>query len=141
LIAVFGCGGDRDRGKRPVMGEIAGRLADLVIITSDNPRTEDPMAIIEAIVPGVQMANCTSVAQEALGQGGVAEYAVVPERRAAIKRAIDVAREGDVVLIAGKGHEDYQIVGTTKWHLDDREEVGRALSRRGFAADGTGRTP
>jgi len=141
LIAVFGCGGDRDRGKRPVMGEIAGRLADLVIITSDNPRTEDPMAIIEAIVPGVQMANCTSVAQEALGQGGVVEFAVVPERRAAIERAIDIARQGDVVLIAGKGHEDYQIVGTTKWHLDDREEVGRALSRRGFAADGTGRTP
>jgi UDP-N-acetylmuramoyl-L-alanyl-D-glutamate--2,6-diaminopimelate ligase len=141
LIAVFGCGGDRDRGKRPVMGEIAGRLADLVIITSDNPRTEDPMAIIDAIVPGVQGANCTSVAQEALGQGGVAEYAVVPERRAAIDRAIAIAREGDVVVIAGKGHEDYQIVGTTKWHLDDREEVCRALSRRGFAADGTGTTP
>jgi UDP-N-acetylmuramoyl-L-alanyl-D-glutamate--2,6-diaminopimelate ligase len=141
LVAVFGCGGDRDRGKRPVMGEIAGRLADLVIITSDNPRTEDPMAIIDAIVPGVQAANCTPVAQEALGQGGVAEYAVVPERRAAIDRAIAIAREGDVVVIAGKGHEDYQIVGTKKWHLDDREEVCRALSRRGFAADGTGTTP
>jgi UDP-N-acetylmuramoyl-L-alanyl-D-glutamate--2,6-diaminopimelate ligase len=141
LIVVFGCGGDRDRGKRPVMGEIAGRLADLVIVTSDNPRTEDPMAIIDAIVPGVQQANCTPVAQEALGQGGVAEYAVVPERRAAIERAVAIAREGDVVLIAGKGHEDYQIVGTTKWHLDDREEVGRALSGRGFATGGTVRTP
>jgi UDP-N-acetylmuramoyl-L-alanyl-D-glutamate--2,6-diaminopimelate ligase len=138
LVTVFGCGGDRDRGKRPLMGEIAGRLSDLVIITSDNPRTEDPMAIIDAIVPGVQEANCTSVAQEALGQGGAAEFAVVPERRAAIDRAIEIAREGDVVVIAGKGHEDYQIVGTTKWHLDDREEVGRALGRRGFVAGGAG---
>lgn len=140
LIVVFGCGGDRDRGKRPLMGEIAGRLADLVILSSDNPRNEDPMAILAAIEPGVRSAGCTSVAREALGQGGVGEYAVVPERRAAIDDAIRIARDGDVIVIAGKGHEDYQIVGTTKWHLDDREEVGRALARRGFTLDGTRET-
>jgi UDP-N-acetylmuramoyl-L-alanyl-D-glutamate--2,6-diaminopimelate ligase len=122
------------------MGEIAGRLGDLVILTSDNPRTEDPMAILAAIEPGVQSAGCTSVAREALGQGGVDVYAVVPERRAAIDCAMEIARDGDVVVIAGKGHEDYQIVGTTKWHLDDREEVGRALARRGHTLGGTGET-
>lgn len=127
LIVVFGCGGDRDVGKRKIMGEIAGRLADLVILTSDNPRTEDPLAILQAIETGVQETDCARVAQEALGQRGGAEYAVVPERRAAIERSIEVARAGDLVLIAGKGHEDYQIVGTTKRHFDDREEVRRAL--------------
>lgn len=127
LILVFGCGGDRDVGKRKIMGEIAGRLADLVILTSDNPRTEDPLAIIEAIETGVRETSCARVAQEALGQRGGVEYAVVPERRAAIRRSIEVARAGDLVLIAGKGHEDYQIVGTTKRHFDDREEVRRAL--------------
>lgn len=127
LIVVFGCGGDRDVGKRKIMGEIAGRLADLVILTSDNPRTEDPLAILEAIETGVQETACARVAQEALGQRGGEEYAVVPERRAAIQRSIEVARAGDLVLIAGKGHEDYQIVGKTKRHFDDREEIRRAL--------------
>ncbi len=127
LIVVFGCGGDRDRGKRRVMGEIAGRLADLVVLTSDNPRTEDPLEIIRAIETGVRETSCTYVAQEALGQRGGEEYAVVPERRAAIRRSIEIARAGDLVVIAGKGHEDYQIVGTTKRHFDDREEVRRAL--------------
>src|SRR5690606_23335655 len=106
----------------------AGRLADLVILTSDNPRTEDPLEIIQAIEAGVRETSCTRVAQEALGQrAGGEEYAVVPERRAAIRRSIEVARAGDLVVIAGKGHEDYQIVGTTKSHFDDREEVRRAL--------------
>src|SRR5690606_2725600 len=124
LIVTFGCGGDRDKGKRPLMGEIAGRLADVVIVTSDNPRTEDPMAIIAAIEDGVRAANRTRVAQQALGQTGHADgYVVVPERRAAIQLAVEIAREGDLVLITGKGHEDYQIVGTTKHHLDDREEA------------------
>ena len=127
LIVVFGCGGDRDVGKRKLMGEIAGRLADLVILTSDNPRTEDPLEILRAIETGVQETSCVRVAQEALGQGGGEEYAVVPERRAAIRRSMEVARPGDLVLIAGKGHEDYQIVGTAKAHFDDREEVRRAL--------------
>ncbi len=127
LIVVFGCGGDRDAGKRRMMGEIAGRLADLVVLTSDNPRREDPLAIIRAIESGVQETSCTRVAQEALGQRGGGEYAVMPERRAAIRRSIEVARPGDLVLIAGKGHEDYQIVGETRASFDDREEVRRAL--------------
>lgn len=135
LIVVFGCGGDRDKGKRPLMGEIAGRLADVVIITSDNPRTEEPMAIIEAIERGVREASRAPVASSALGQnGGVDGYVVVPERRAAIALAIEAARAGDLVLITGKGHEDYQIVGTTKHHLDDREEAQNALAARGFVA-------
>jgi UDP-N-acetylmuramyl-tripeptide synthetase len=133
LIVVFGCGGDRDKGKRPMMGEIAGRLADVVIVTSDNPRTEEPMAIIHAIEAGVRAAARTPVASQALGQTGQAEgYVVVPERRAAIALAIAAARDGDLVLITGKGHEDYQIVGTTKQHLDDREEARTALRARGF---------
>ncbi|MEW6267870.1 MAG: UDP-N-acetylmuramoyl-L-alanyl-D-glutamate--2,6-diaminopimelate ligase [Thermodesulfobacteriota bacterium] len=137
LIVAFGCGGDRDAGKRPLMGEIAGRLADVVIVTSDNPRTEDPMAIIAAIEDGVRGAARTAVAQEALGQTGHADgYVVVPERRAAIQLAVGVAREGDLVLITGKGHEDYQIVGTTKQHLDDREEARSALRDRGFVGRG-----
>ncbi|MBY0277715.1 UDP-N-acetylmuramoyl-L-alanyl-D-glutamate--2,6-diaminopimelate ligase [Candidatus Binatia bacterium] len=133
IIVVFGCGGDRDKGKRPLMGEIAGRLAEVVIVTSDNPRTEDPMAILEAIERGVREASRTPVASQALGQtGGADGYVVVPERRAAIALAIGAARDGDLVLITGKGHEDYQIVGTTKHHLDDREEARSALRSRGF---------
>ena len=133
LIVVFGCGGDRDKGKRPLMGEIAGRLAEIVIITSDNPRTEEPMAILEAIESGVREASRAPVASQALGQSGGADgYVVVPERRAAIALAIGSARDGDLVLITGKGHEDYQIVGTTKHHLDDREEARSALRSRGF---------
>jgi len=133
LIVVFGCGGDRDAGKRPLMGAIAARLADVTVVTSDNPRTEDPMAIIDAIEAGVRGGNCTLVAQEALGQTGlVGVYAVVPERRAAISAAIRAARREDLVLIAGKGHEDYQIVGRTKHHCDDREEAHAALRSAGF---------
>lgn len=137
LIVVFGCGGDRDKGKRSLMGEIAGRLADVVVITSDNPRTEEPMAILEAIEAGVRDADRTPVASQALGQTGQVDgYVVVPERRAAIALAIASARAGDLVLITGKGHEDYQIVGTTKHHLDDREEARTALHARGFARPG-----
>jgi len=137
LIVAFGCGGDRDAGKRELMGESAGRLADVVIITSDNPRTEEPMAVIHAIEAGVRGAARTPVASEALGQvGHVDGYVVVPERRAAIALAIRAAQAGDLVLITGKGHEDYQIVGTTKHHLDDREEARAALRARGFAGSG-----
>jgi UDP-N-acetylmuramyl-tripeptide synthetase len=134
LIVVFGCGGDRDSGKRPVMGAIAARLADVTIVTSDNPRTEEPMAIIDAIEAGVRDANCTRAAQETLGQVGHGVYAVVPERRAAICKAIEIAKAGDLVLIAGKGHEDYQVVGRTKHHFDDREEARSALEARGHAS-------
>ena len=126
LLVVFGCGGDRDPGKRPLMGRAAAAFGDLVVVTSDNPRTEDPQAIIEAIVPGVAAAGLQRLApaEAAAGQSG---YLVLPDRREAIDLALAAARPGDVVLIAGKGHEDYQIVGTEKRHFDDREEARRAL--------------
>jgi UDP-N-acetylmuramoyl-L-alanyl-D-glutamate--2,6-diaminopimelate ligase len=115
LVVVFGCGGDRDRGKRPIMGEVATRGADLTIVTSDNPRTEDPDTIIDMIVPGLE--------------AGKGAWRRERDRRAAIGLAVDAAEAGDVVLIAGKGHEDYQIVGTTKSHFDDREEAAAAFAR------------
>src|SRR5438132_1135955 len=115
-ITVFGCGGDRDRGKRPLMGEAAARRSDVVVLTSDNPRTEDPLRILADIEEGVRAAGMTG-------------HVVEPDRRAAIALALGLARPGDLVLVAGKGHEDYQIVGTVKRHLDDREEVRRALGR------------
>jgi len=126
LIAVFGCGGDRDRGKRPLMGRAAGDAADLVVVTSDNPRTEDPGAILDAILPGLEEAGLRRLS-EAEARGGARGFTVVEDRRAAIALALASARAGDAVLIAGKGHEDYQIVGTERRHLDDREEARRGL--------------
>ncbi len=114
LITVFGCGGDRDRAKRPMMGEIAARMSDLAVVTSDNPRSEDPIAIIEDILAGVRQVEGAC-------------YTVVPDRRDAIRQAICAANPGDVVLIAGKGHEDYQITGSQRLHFDDREEAIEAL--------------
>ncbi len=114
LITVFGCGGDRDRAKRPMMGEIAARMSDLAVVTSDNPRSEEPLDIIEDILAGVRRVKN-------------ALYTVVPDRREAIKQAISSADPGDVVLIAGKGHEDYQIIGSRRLHFDDREEAMVAL--------------
>ncbi|HEU4385953.1 MAG TPA: UDP-N-acetylmuramoyl-L-alanyl-D-glutamate--2,6-diaminopimelate ligase [Anaeromyxobacteraceae bacterium] len=126
LVVVFGCGGDRDRGKRPLMGRAAGAAADLVVVTSDNPRGEDPLSIIQAILPGVKEAGLSrlSPAEARAGQRG---YLAVPDRREAIALALATARPGDAVLIAGKGHEDYQIVGAERRHFDDREEARRAL--------------
>ncbi|HEX4967439.1 MAG TPA: UDP-N-acetylmuramoyl-L-alanyl-D-glutamate--2,6-diaminopimelate ligase, partial [Nitrospiraceae bacterium] len=112
IITVFGCGGDRDRGKRPKMGRAAVEYSDVVILTSDNPRTEDPMAILHEVEVGVR---------EALQRRSHVQYHLVPDRREAIVVAIREARMGDMVLIAGKGHEDYQIIGTKKFHFDDRE--------------------
>jgi UDP-N-acetylmuramoyl-L-alanyl-D-glutamate--2,6-diaminopimelate ligase len=112
LFVVFGCGGDRDAGKRPEMGAVAQRLADVVIVTNDNPRSEDPASIARAILGGAPQAH------------------VELDRRAAIRDAIGRARAGDVVVIAGKGHEDYQIVGATRAHFDDRDEVRAALALR-----------
>ena len=126
LIAVFGCGGDRDRGKRPLMGDAAARLADAVVLTSDNPRTEDPLRILEEIEAGVKQAGMRLRSAGA----GTRGYAVEPDRRAAIRLAISQARPGDLVVVAGKGHEDYQIIGSEKRHLDDREEVRQALAER-----------
>uniref|UniRef100_A0A832M4F1 UDP-N-acetylmuramoyl-L-alanyl-D-glutamate--2,6-diaminopimelate ligase n=1 Tax=Oscillatoriales cyanobacterium SpSt-402 TaxID=2282168 RepID=A0A832M4F1_9CYAN len=115
MICVFGCGGDRDRTKRPQMGRIAADLADLVYVTSDNPRTEDPQQILDDILAGIP----DSV-----------EPIVMSDRAAAIHAAISAAQPGDGVLIAGKGHEDYQILGTEKIHFDDREQARAALGSR-----------
>ena len=107
VITIVGCGGDRDPKKRPIMGDIATRLSDHVILTSDNPRTEDPLMILEDIIKGVKTNN----------------YEVEPDRKLAIKKGIDMMEKNDILLILGKGHEDYQIIGKTKHHLDDSEEV------------------
>jgi UDP-N-acetylmuramoyl-L-alanyl-D-glutamate--2,6-diaminopimelate ligase len=113
LAVVFGAGGDRDRAKRPRMGAIAARLADRVVVTSDNPRTEDPLSIIGEILAGIP-SGCGTVSVES-------------DRRKAIRMAVEGSLPGDVVIIAGKGHEDYQIVGHTRSHFDDREEARAAL--------------
>ena len=127
LIVVFGCGGDRDRGKRPLMGEIAARDADLAIVTSDNPRTEDPDSIVAMILDGVRRAGAPALGAPALAGAARGTYADV-DRRAAIQAAAAAVGPGDVLLIAGKGHEDYQILGTTRIHFDDREEAAAALA-------------
>jgi UDP-N-acetylmuramoyl-L-alanyl-D-glutamate--2,6-diaminopimelate ligase len=115
MICVFGCGGDRDRTKRPKMGKIAAELADVAVVTSDNPRTEDPERILQDILEGIP----SSV-----------EPRVICDRSEAIRTAILQAQPGDGVLIAGKGHEDYQILGTEKIHFDDREQARDALAER-----------
>ena len=109
IIAVFGCGGDRDPIKRPIMGRIAADLADYVVVTSDNPRTEDPMRIIDMILDGMKETETP--------------YMVIENRRQAIRWAMDHAETGDVIILAGKGHETYQEIGHDKFHLDEREEV------------------
>lgn len=121
IITVFGCGGDRDRTKRPKMGRVAVRLSDMVVLTSDNPRTEDPAAILAEVEIGVK---------EALKDRPGVDYALVADRRLAIEHAIRAARTGDMVLIAGKGHEDYQIIGSKKFHFDDREVAREAIRKR-----------
>jgi UDP-N-acetylmuramoyl-L-alanyl-D-glutamate--2,6-diaminopimelate ligase len=126
LIVVFGCGGDRDRGKRPLMGEAAARAANLTVVTSDNPRSEDPAAIVAEIVPGVERAGVRRLTAPR-ARAGEDGYAVVIDRREAISLALAAARAGDAVLIAGKGHEDYQLVGARRLPFDDREEARRAL--------------
>jgi UDP-N-acetylmuramoyl-L-alanyl-D-glutamate--2,6-diaminopimelate ligase len=115
MICVFGCGGDRDRTKRPLMGKIASDLADQVIVTSDNPRTENPETILADVVAGIP---------------GDRPIQVIADRAEAIVKAIRAAQPGDGVLIAGKGHEDYQIIGTEKIHFDDREQARAALAAR-----------
>jgi UDP-N-acetylmuramoyl-L-alanyl-D-glutamate--2,6-diaminopimelate ligase len=116
VVAVFGCGGDRDRTKRPIMGNIAVTNADFAVITSDNPRTEQPDAIIADITAGLPQ--------------GCDNYVVIADRTEAIHWAIDNHREGDVIILAGKGHETYQIIGKTKHHMDEREIVAEYLETR-----------
>jgi UDP-N-acetylmuramoyl-L-alanyl-D-glutamate--2,6-diaminopimelate ligase len=132
IITVFGCGGDRDRGKRPIMGGVAGRFSDLAIITSDNPRSEDPAAIIREVREGLLPLGLREYTFPELS-GEIAEkgFLTVESRREAIRLAVRIARPGDIILIAGKGHEDYQIIGTEKHHFDDREEAAIALRLAG----------
>jgi UDP-N-acetylmuramoyl-L-alanyl-D-glutamate--2,6-diaminopimelate ligase len=117
VITVFGCGGDRDRTKRPKMGRAAGEASDFAVVTSDNPRSEDPMAIISEVVPGLEAAN--------------GRYAIEADRRAAIALAIHEAKAGDVVVIAGKGHEKTQTTREGAFPFDDVEEARRALAHHG----------
>lgn len=138
LLVVFGCGGDRDRGKRAKMGQVAVLNSTLAVVTSDNPRSEDPLMIIAEIEKGIQEVKGRKYSpaevkkQGVLGKDGFPSYVVIPDRREAINFAIHLAEPGDVILIAGKGHENYQILGTKKIHFDDREEAERALlSRKG----------
>ena len=123
LLVVFGCGGDRDRFKRPLMGQAAAAFADVAVVTSDNPRTESPVRILSEIEAGVQEGGMSPVAGAESGRG----YVVIEDRREAIAHAIALAVEGDVVLVAGKGHETYQIVGTERRDFDDRVEARRCL--------------
>ena len=122
LISVFGCGGDRDHGKRPIMGEISGSNADFSVVTSDNPRSEDPMAIIDSIEEGIRRT--------------AAPYVIIEDRRKAIHYALDMAVAGDVIVVAGKGHETYQEINGEKHHFDDLEIVEEYL-REGTDGLGT----
>jgi UDP-N-acetylmuramoyl-L-alanyl-D-glutamate--2,6-diaminopimelate ligase len=120
IITLFGCGGEKDRTKRPVMGEVTGRRSDLTILTSDNPRSEDPLKIISDIIVGLQKT------------GG--KYLIEPDRETAIGAAFDAARSGDIVLLAGKGHENYQTLATGAMPFDDREVAHRLLRERGYGS-------
>ena len=119
IITLFGCGGGKDRTKRPVMGEVTGRLSDLTILSSDNPRTEDPLKIISDIIVGLQKTP--------------GKYLIEPDREKAIGVAMDEARAGDIVLLAGKGHENYQILADRTLEFDDRDMARRALRERGYS--------
>jgi UDP-N-acetylmuramoyl-L-alanyl-D-glutamate--2,6-diaminopimelate ligase len=131
IITVFGCGGNRDRGKRPLMGEAATSYSDLTIVTSDNPRLEDPLEIIKEIETGIDQKEIKKEESNHLEVKDAHSYTVIPEREKAIKTAISIAEAGDIVLIAGKGHEDYQILGTKKIYFDDRVVAAQALSMKG----------
>jgi UDP-N-acetylmuramoyl-L-alanyl-D-glutamate--2,6-diaminopimelate ligase len=129
VIAVFGCGGERDAGKRPLMGTAAAEGADLAVVTSDNPRNEDPEEIISQVTPGLEKGGLRRISA-GKAKSGEKGYLVETDRKVAIETAISLAKEDDVVLIAGKGHETYQIIGTEKRAFDDREVAARALAIR-----------
>ena len=115
IICVFGCGGERDKTKRPIMGKIAGENADYCIITSDNPRHEDPVSILIETEAGIKETNC--------------KYEIIEDRYEAIKRAIEIYEENDIIVLAGKGHEDYQVIGDEKIHFDDREVASELIEK------------
>jgi len=129
LIVVFGCGGDRDRGKRPLMGGVAARLADVLLVTSDNPRSEPPLEIMADIEAGIREEKLTKGKGEQLMQYRHQKgYDVIEERAEAIRIAIHGAGAGDAVLISGKGHESYQIIGSRKLFFDDRQQAREQLN-------------
>jgi UDP-N-acetylmuramoyl-L-alanyl-D-glutamate--2,6-diaminopimelate ligase len=129
IITVFGCGGDRDPGKRPIMGGIAARMSDLAVVTSDNPRTEEPFSILDQIRAGIIPLAIREYAVAELFDSFTEKGFVMLENRAeAIRLAVRMAKAGDIVLLAGKGHEDYQIIGKTKHHFDDREQAAAACA-------------
>ncbi len=132
IITVFGCGGDRDNGKRPIMGRIAAGYSDLSIVTSDNPRTEDPNAILDQIRAGITPLRLREYSVEELSSGKLKEkgFVVIENRHEAIRLGAALSGEGDILLLAGKGHEDYQIIGKTRHHFDDREEAALAFKER-----------
>jgi UDP-N-acetylmuramoyl-L-alanyl-D-glutamate--2,6-diaminopimelate ligase len=121
IVTVFGCGGDRDRTKRPLMGAVAGRLSDVIVITSDNPRSEDPARIIEDVRRGITADTRRDPAHDVLA---------IVDRQEAVERAIEAARPGDLVLLAGKGHEKTQVIGDDALPFDDVSAAGAALERR-----------
>jgi UDP-N-acetylmuramoyl-L-alanyl-D-glutamate--2,6-diaminopimelate ligase len=128
VITVFGCGGDRDRTKRPLMGKVAGTYSDLSILTSDNPRTEDPLAIMNEVEAGLKSLSLFEWQKDGIGSWRSKKgYLKIPDRREAIRMAIRLSQPSDTVLLAGKGHEDYQIVGKQKFPFDDRIEAKKAL--------------
>ncbi len=126
-FTLIGCGGDRDQKKRPLMAAAAVAASDLVVLTSDNPRTEDPLLILEQMRQGALEAAGVELTLKQAAAGATG-FVVIPERRAAIEFAASQVAQGDLLLVAGKGHEDYQILGTTKVHFDDREELRRAFN-------------
>ena len=131
IITVFGCGGDRDRTKRPLMGGVAGRYSDLAILTSDNPRTEDPLVIMDEVEKGFKSLPLEGWKQNEINSWRSRRgYLKVPDRREAIRTAIRLAQPEDIVLIAGKGHEDYQIIGKRRFPFDDRIEAKKALEEK-----------
>jgi UDP-N-acetylmuramoyl-L-alanyl-D-glutamate--2,6-diaminopimelate ligase len=128
LITIFGCGGDRDRGKRSEMGIVAGEKSDIVFITSDNPRSEDPKSIIEQIEEGILRAGMVMKKWPLNSHDIQNGYFIEIDRRESIRKAISIASRKDTILIAGKGHEDYQITGNMRKHFDDREEAAKAAA-------------
>jgi UDP-N-acetylmuramoyl-L-alanyl-D-glutamate--2,6-diaminopimelate ligase len=129
MVTVFGCGGDRDRTKRPLMGAVAGRMSDVVVITSDNPRSEDPARIIEEVRRGIP-GGADRARPGTRAVAGAPEVLAIVDRGEAVARAIDLARPGDLVIIAGKGHEKTQVIGDRELPFDDVLVSQAALSRR-----------
>ena len=129
LLCVFGCGGDRDKGKRPQMGAIAAQYADLIIVTSDNPRSEEPETIIREVAAGCRAAGLAEFAPDELFIGSSKAFTCITDRRTAVQTACAFANPQDIVLLAGKGHEDYQIIGAERHFFDDRIEAVNGLLR------------